>query len=365
MNERPLRILHLTAGSDAGGLSQYIYNISLAMHERGHTVAVAGERGAWHWLFEKAPFPWIDLPLKGSPIALWRASHMLRRWLDANNVDVLHTHYRRATLVARRVQKQFTLPILYTVHLSDLSLNWPRRMFSDFGDHTHVASTEARRWCIEDAHVPEQNVTLIHHGIDVNKFPLADDATRLAARQKFNLPSDALVAGFVGRLDDPKNEDWLLDLAARVTNLHLLMAAEGPHEPQVRAKISRLRLSARVHLLGTTNPLPVYRASDVTLLPSWREGFSLVTAESMSVGTPVLRTRTAGASDLILENHTGRITPIDHDAFIAAAINMLTRPVSDLRAMGQRGSQHVQQNFTFDKQLQATLSLYRRIAKLT
>ena len=29
-----------------------------------------GERGAWHGLFEKAPWPWIDVPLKGGPMKL-------------------------------------------------------------------------------------------------------------------------------------------------------------------------------------------------------------------------------------------------------------------------------------------------------
>src|SRR5437868_8620817 len=149
--DRPLRVLHLTAGSDAGGLSRYIYDLGTAMIARGHTVAVAGQRGAWHWLFEKSPLPWIDAPLKGGPLALWQATKTLRAWLADHPVDVLHTHYRRPTLFARRLQRHLRIPILYTVHLSDLSLRWPRRAFSDFGDHTHVASTEARRWVIEDA----------------------------------------------------------------------------------------------------------------------------------------------------------------------------------------------------------------------
>ena len=45
-NNRPLRILHLTAGSDAGGLSRYIYDLGTAMIAKGHAVSVAGQRGA-------------------------------------------------------------------------------------------------------------------------------------------------------------------------------------------------------------------------------------------------------------------------------------------------------------------------------
>ena len=39
MNGRRLRILHLTAGSDAGGLSRYIHDLSMAMTARGHAIA--------------------------------------------------------------------------------------------------------------------------------------------------------------------------------------------------------------------------------------------------------------------------------------------------------------------------------------
>jgi hypothetical protein len=74
---KPLRILHLTAGSDGGGLTRYIFDLSMAMHAAGNQVAVAGERGDWHWLFESAPFPWIDVPLKGGPFALHRAANTL------------------------------------------------------------------------------------------------------------------------------------------------------------------------------------------------------------------------------------------------------------------------------------------------
>ena len=364
--DRPLRILHLTAGSDAGGLSRYIFDLCSAMHAAGHEVAVAGERGAWHWLFERAPFPWIGVPFKGGPLALAGAAKALDRWLDGHEIDVLHSHYRRPTLVARRVQRRRdgrTIPILYTVHLSDLKLSLPWRLFSDFGDHTHVASAEARRWVIEEGRVPAERVTLIHHGIDTGKFPIADEAARRAARREFGLPEDTRVAAFVGRLDYPKNVDWLVPVAMKVPDLHILIAGEGPQEDSLYGEIERENLTRRVHLLGRRDPpLPVYRAADALLLPSLREGFSLVCAEALSVGVPVLRTRTAGTEELIVENVTGRSTAIDRESFVRGAAEFLALPVDELRRMGAAGAAHVRRDFTFDVQLARTVALYRAMA---
>ena len=365
----PLRILHLTAGSDAGGLSQYIYSLCMGLHQRGHQVAVAGERGAWHWLFEKAPFPWIDVPLKAGPLKLWKAARLLTEYARRERVDVLHTHYRRATLVARSIQRRLRLPILYTVHLSHIALAGPRRWLSDFGDVTHCASIDARNWLTHEARVPENQIAYIPHGIDPDKFQYASEQTRLAARSRLDLTPDDRVALYVGRLDTPKNEQWIVDVAAaareRVKNLKILMVGEGPHEAQVRKRIAADGLSDRVLLLGHRDPLPMYQAADALLLPSTREGFSLVCAEAMAVGVPVLRTKTSGSAELIQENVTGRAVPIEHDAFVRAGVEFLAQPTEQLRRMGVAASQHVRTNFTFDRQLDQTLALYRRLATLT
>jgi glycosyltransferase involved in cell wall biosynthesis len=363
-----LRILHMTNGSDAGGLSRYIYNLSIAMHAQGHEVAVAGERGAWHWLFEKAPFPWIEIPVKGGPISLLRSASILNKHLAGHPVDILHSHYRRGTLIGRRLQKHrggATLPILYTLHLSHIPIGWPQRIFSDFGDHTHVASEQARQWLTTEARVDPSRITLIPHGIDPGKFPLADDAARAGARAALGLAPEDRVGAFVGRLDYPKNVDWVLDVADAAArkglgNLRLLLAGEGPQEAALRAEIQERKLGQVVRLLGHRDPLPVYQASDALLLPSLREGFSLVTAEAMSVGVPVLRTRTSGSAELILEGVNGATTAIDRAAFVAAALDFLAEPAK-LRAMGRAAAEHVRANFTFERQLERTIDLYRKL----
>jgi glycosyltransferase involved in cell wall biosynthesis len=366
-NEAPdrLSILHLLAGSDAGGLSRYVFDLCSALHAQGHRVAVAGERGAWHWLFENAPFPWIEVPLKGSPLKLWKSHNVLRRYIMQNPVHVLHTHYRRATIVARALQYHRKLPILYSVHLSHITIAGPRRWLSDFGDHTHCAATEAKFWLMQDARVPAKKITYIPHGIDPAKWPLADDAARLAARQQLGLKPDDRVAIYVGRLDTPKNERWVIDVAEQarhsIPNLKILMAGDGPHESQVRKRIAADNLGDRVILLGHCNPLLAYQAADALLLPSAREGFSLVCAEAMSVGVPVLRTRTSGTRELIIEDVTGRSVPINRDQFIAEAIDFLS-DLPALRRMGAAAAAHVRQNFTFDLQLARTMDLYRNLA---
>jgi glycosyltransferase involved in cell wall biosynthesis len=364
--ERPLRILHLINHSEAGGLTRYVHDLCAELHALGHDVRVAGAKGAWHRLFAAAPFPFIDVPLDRGPLGLWRATRALRQHIAEQPVDVLHSHYRRTTLVARRLQEGARPPVLYTLHLSDLPITWRTRLLGDYGDHVHVAAAEGRRWIVEAAGVEPSRVTLISHGIDVERFPRADDAVRRAARRQLKVGDTDRVAAYVGRLDTPKNEDWLLDVADRsrdsIPNLKVLVAGAGPHDAAFRQQIAQRNLKQRVLSLGELeDPLPVYQAADALLLPSQREGFSLSNAEAMSVGVPACRTRTAGADELIVDHVTGRMTPIDREAFVATAIEFLA-DADALRRMGRAAAEHVREHFTFDRQVRDTLALYRRLA---
>jgi glycosyltransferase involved in cell wall biosynthesis len=364
--DRPLRILHLTAHSEPGGLSRYIYDLSLAMHRMGHEVRVAGNRGSGHRLFESAPFEYIELPLDGGPLQMWRAARALRGHLRERPVDVIHSHYRRTTWVGRRLQRDRRPPLLYTVHLSDMPITWRSWFSNDYGDHVHVPASEGRRWAIERAGVNPADISLIPHGIDVARYPVADAAARGAARRQLGLAAEDRVAAYVGRLDVPKNEEWLLEVAERsrelIPSLKILVAGGGPHEGEFRAAIAQRRLEGRVVALGECDdPLSVYQAADAFLLPSQREGFSLATAEAMSVGLPVCRTRTAGAAELVVENVTGRTTAIEREAFVAGAIEFL-RDGEGLARMSVAAAAHVRANFTFDRQFGRTIELYRRLA---
>ena len=364
IKQPPLRILHLTPASDAGGLSRYIFDLSFALHAQGHDLAVAGARGAWHWLFDTAPFAWINAPLRGRPFTAGRAATRLNQFIDKHPIDLLHVHHPTAMPVARRIQQSHSAPILYTQHLSNIPLS---RRKIDFGDHTHVASNEARQWLITTAAVPHEQISLIPHGVDPQRVPPATPEMKSAAKTDLGLNPADTVAAYVGCMDSPKNEMWMIDLAAasrdRLPNLKVILVGEGPHEKQLRRRVRKDKLRDRVRLLGRRDPKPIYHAADALLLASAREGFSLVCAEAMSTGIPVLRTRTAGTTELVVENSTGRSVEINHAAFLQAAMDFLS-DLPALRRMGRLAALHVSQHFTFDRQVRDTIDLYRSLIKL-
>ena len=165
-------------------------------------------------------------------------------------------------------------PILYTVHLADMPLGGIWRWLSDFGDRTHAPSVGVQRWLLDQAHVPAERISVIPHRIDIARYPRRNAATKLAARNAMGLPPEAIVAAFVGRLDDPKNPQWVLRIAD-MPGVRFVFAGDGPHMADMRRIIAQRNIGDRVLMLGDCDALPVYQAADALLLPSLREGFGL------------------------------------------------------------------------------------------
>lgn len=299
-------------------------------------------------------------------MALWQAQKFLRKYLSDHPTDILHTHYRRPTLVARRVSRQTKTPILYTVHQPRISLRGPLGWLSDFGDHTHVPSQDARRWLIDEARVSDERITVIPHGIEVCRFPQRDAATKAKAVADLGIAPQTVVAVFVGRLDVPKNPHWMIEVAAATRsvspNVKIVLAGDGPDALALRQAISQKKLQDHVLMLGEREALPIYQAADALLSPSEREGFGLVCAEAMSVGVPVLRTRTGGAEEMIIEGITGKTTPVDQKAFVAAAVDFLSDRAA-LEKMGRAASEHIRTHFTLQRQIDQTIALYERMIR--
>jgi glycosyltransferase involved in cell wall biosynthesis len=132
---------------------------------------------------------------------------------------------------------------------------------------------------------------------------------RDALRRDFNIPSDRVIALFVGRVDVGKNVPTLMEAAARViaagAPLHLIVAGVGP-----MAQTLEQRLGVRVSLPGFVNPDALGRlfaGVDLVALPSEVEIGGMAALEAIASGCPTLVARRSGTSALFGETAALRI----------------------------------------------------------
>lgn len=140
-------------------------------------------------------------------------------------------------------------------------------------------------------------------------------SVRADIRNRYGIPCDAVVVGFVGRLARAKG---LVELASawnimRDTDdrLHLLLIGpDEPVDPLPAELIEQLRRDPRVHFAGENwDTPPLYSAMDILVLPTHREGLPIVLLEGAAMGLPIVATRVTGCVDAVQDGVTGTLVP--------------------------------------------------------
>jgi len=114
----------------------------------------------------------------------------------------------------------------------------------------------------------------------------------------------------VSRLNRQKNIDQLIEAfysSKAYVSTDLLILGDGALRKELEEKIEKMKLGSVVRLLGfIEDPLPYMKGSIALLNASLREGFPNVMVECLSVGTPVISSRTkTGPSEIISHGENG------------------------------------------------------------
>lgn len=108
----------------------------------------------------------------------------------------------------------------------------------------------------------------------------------------------------VGRLTEAKGFDRLIEVTARLKqdgfDFELWIIGEGGERRKLEKLVADNALSDNVFFWGfQTNPHKYLNQSDCFVCSSRTEGYSLVIAEAMCVGLPVISTRCAGPEEIL------------------------------------------------------------------
>lgn len=166
------------------------------------------------------------------------------------------------------------------------------------------------------------------NGVDTVHFRPPSTDERREARARWEVPDDAEVLAFVGRLTVDKGIRELIAawglLAAGHPRTHLLVAGVWELPGHVALALRDLARDPRVHLLGQMPPRPVYWAADLLVLPTYREGLGLVVLEAAACEVPAVTTKVTGAVDTVVDRLTGYlVAPRDVSALAAALTEAL------------------------------------------
>lgn len=182
---------------------------------------------------------------------------------------------------------------------------------------------------------------------------------RVAARARLDLPVEAPVVGFVGRLSPQKGLPLLFEAAPAIIEACgacIAIVGEGPDLVQLRDLAVQHGIDDNVRWLGPQHGARVMRAFDVLAVPSRYEGFPYVVLEALAAGTPVIATTSANASLVLADGRAGRSVSPTAAAMATAIIDVLTDP--ELAASMSTAGPSAVALCTIDAMVDATLHLY-------
>lgn len=362
-----LKVLQFGPTGWRGGVASAITDLCLGLSQEGHEVTLACNGGEVLSRLDGTGVRILEGRSFGLGPALFRNVLPMRNVLRSFRPDIVHVHGRGASLVSLlsgRYPDCFTLhSSILTDQVSAFDTGVIRRFLSPMGRKVIVLSDLARPYCRDRLGVADENLFTVPNGVDVNRFKPCDPATRDRLRAEFNVGQDEVLVLFVGRLEQEKQPNLVVDLAAAMrsrgdTKTRFMIIGDGTLKEAIAASILKQGLEDRVTLLGFQHPLIAYQAADLLVMPSLYEGFGLVAAEAMAAGCAVLRSRTGGHADMIEEGETGYVCESDSADFIKTAMSILDAP-EDLARVAANARTKAVKDLSLEASVRATTAVYR------
>jgi glycosyltransferase involved in cell wall biosynthesis len=228
---------------------------------------------------------------------------------------------------------------------------WLNRRTYQLARHLVVWSTWVKESLVRDYGLPPERVSVIPPGVDLTVW----QSTNRADRPAGSMPRVLFVGGDFERKGGRLLLDWFRRSGRELCEVDLVTRAELASEPGVRVH--------RGIRGNTPESRSLYAAADIFVLPSIGETFGIASVEAMAAGLPVVTTRVGGATDIVVDGHTGYLIQPDDPAGLAQALESLIRDPARRQGMGERGRARAEERFDGVSNAQRLLACLREAAR--
>ncbi|MDQ3876881.1 MAG: glycosyltransferase family 4 protein [Actinomycetota bacterium] len=402
--DRPLRIALLSYRGNplSGGQGVYVHYLSSALKHLGHDVEV----------FSGPPYPELEGSIRLTRIPsldLYRPDDHFRRparsefrdWVDVLEyasmcgAEPLTFSLRAARLLKKRHDDfdlvhdnqclgygllqiaRSGLPVVATVHhpvqidrkLEISAADRKRRMaLRRWYAFTRMQSRVARRLpiispssaaaseVIKEMGVDPSRIAVVPNGVDAELFRPIASVTRVPGRIVTTASADVPLKGLI----------YLIEGLAKLrTEIDAHLVVVGP-QPKRRITDALGRYGVEDHVTFRTGIdrlelVELYSSSQVAVVPSLYEGFSLPAVEAMSCAVPVVATTAGALPEVVGRTGAGALVPPADAGALAGAIRDLLLDANRRRSIGESGRRRVLERFTWRKAAELTVARYREV----
>ena len=328
-----MNILYVTT---IGGTMGFFENFIKELLAGGHTVDAAANE-----TISKVPDCYREwgcqvyqLSCSRSPLDKrnLEAIRQIQRIVADGRYDIVHCHTPIAAMctrfACRKLRKQGT-KVFYTAHgfhfykgapLKNWLIYYPVEWLCAHWTDTLITINQ-EDYAFAQKHLHAGRVEYVPGvGIDVAKFRDAK-VDRGEKRRQLGMPKDAFLLLSVGELNENKNHITVIRALAALQdkNVHYAIAGRGKLYDTLLQQARELGVADQLYLLGHRDDMPeLYKAADVDVFPSIREGLGLAAIEGMVAGLPLICADNRGTRDYATKENAIVCNATDVDAYAAA-----------------------------------------------
>jgi len=107
----------------------------------------------------------------------------------------------------------------------------------------------------------------------------------------------------------------------------------------------------------------IFHAAHIVCLPSYREGLPKVLLEAAACGRPIVTTDVPGCREVVREGENGLLVPVRNAQALSEALSCLIKNPELRSQMGRRSREIVLKEFSSEKVIAQTLSLYKELTR--
>ncbi len=315
--------------------------------------------------------------------ALWRLCMTLRRLRP----DIVNAGTPKAGLLGNLAACLCRVPVrIYTLRGLRLEttcgwksrlLSWAEKLASMCAHQVICVSHSLRDAYVARGLASRDKTLVLRHGssngvgFERFQFNAAQREEIADLRTKWNIPVDAPVIGFVGRLTRDKGIPELLDafehLLLEFPDARLLLVGEVEQgDPLPSDVLRRLQSHPNAVLSGPSQEVELYYGVfDLFAFPSHREGFPNVLLEAAAAGLPVVGFRATGTIDAVVDGATGQLVEMGDCTGLTEALGRYLREPFLRQRHGEAGRRRAQNDFRREDLWQALADNYRMCLSAT
>lgn len=294
----------------------------------------------------------------------------LRGILRNSNFNIVHTHASNDLwlLVPSLKLSKKNIPLFLTKHVGSYIIKKDnlhkiiyRRVTKVFAISKVISEN-----LIETCPLDESKVTLLHNGIDVEKFKTNIELIK-SGRLKQEVSEDEILIGMMGRFSPGKGHEEFLQTAKELNKKHdnlkfIIIGEASRGEDKYAKKIKKSAITNNIKNIIFTGYLSDVRetlsAMDIFIFPSHAEAFGLALAEAMAMELPTVCSDSDGVLDIAVDGETSFLFENKNASDLTKKMELLINSKEKRISFGKNGRERIVNNFNLETQTDKVIEIY-------